>query len=643
MKSICGYWALDGAPAAPPVLGAMRSAGVHHADPHTEERRNDEGTLAFGSAWWSPQPDLRPPQRIARHPQTGCIVVADARLDNPEELRAALQLPAPEGAPDNTTDHATTLILHAWLRWCEDCVDHIDGDFAFAVFDPRIQKLYLARDRMGQRPLYVHHQPGRLLVFGSTSHAVLAHPRVPRDFNDTRIADYLIEIAGGSFEGADFTATFHSTVERHPPRHASLVSPDALRRRRYWHLEPGRISNLPRSDDAWAEAVSDAVERAVAQRLASAGRAGSMLSGGMDSTSLAIVAGEQLRSAGKAPLPTFSAVHTGLADCKETAAVLCATQLPLFHPVLTDLEDAQGLRETTLDFISNFDEPFDVHMALLDAQYANAARLGVSAIIDGANGDSLFLFSGAMRRALRRGHWRSFWQNAKGLSRFGGKTRHYLIPPIRSALTPPWVRPALQSWRDRRLLGTIVGRSVISNDLTERIALAGRLERFNALRSNRPLDDAGIEAAEALQHTFPVVGAERYFRIAARHGITPLTPFTARHLLELFVNLPDDQRLRNGWTKWVLREAMQDRMPESVRLRSDKQHLGWRTTMLAWEQHQPQLLATLQAARPNLMPYVDGRRLHSLLERAKHPAASIDTKLQLFSVAQFASWLQRWK
>ena len=102
------------------------------------------------------------------HRQSGCVAIADARLDNPAELRAALDLPAPDHAPDRSTDHAAQLILHAWLRWGEDCVERIDGDFAFAVHDPRQRMLFLARDRMGQRPLHVHHVPGRLLVFASS-------------------------------------------------------------------------------------------------------------------------------------------------------------------------------------------------------------------------------------------------------------------------------------------------------------------------------------------------------------------------------------------------------------------------------------------------------------------------------------------
>lgn len=620
----------------------MLSGGMHGPAAHTQQWRGESGALAFGSAWRSPQRDMQPPQRIASHAPTGCVVVADARLDNMAELRAWLAVPAPNNAPDSTTDHAAALILQAWLRWGEDCVDRIDGDFAFAIHDPRQQLLYLARDRMGERPLYVHHIPGRLVVFGSTSHAVMQYPEVPRDLNEMRIADYLLEAAGGGMEGADFTSTFHLAVQRHPPRHVMRVSPDGHQLRQYWHIAPGRAGPLPRTDAAWAEALAEAMERAVAQRLAGPQRIGSMLSGGLDSTSLAIIAGEQLRAAGMGPLPTFSATHTGLAGCKETEAVGHLVDMPIFQPNLLDIANLGNQREELEQFLDAFDEPFDIHMAMLDGQYAAAARLGVDAVIDGGNGDSLFLPGGVMRRQLRSGRWWPAWRNAQGLARFGGQPRQYLYTPLRSALTPAWLRTAMQPQRDRQQLTALLNASLISPALAARINLQERLQRLKSLRSPHPLDDPVPEAVEVLQHTFPAVGAERYHRVAARHGVTPLAPFSERRLLELAVNLPDRQRLRDGWTKPVLREAMRARMPEPVRLRTDKQHLGGRLTQALWENRGEQLAERLHAGRKLVAPYVDLSRLDTLASQATLGANNGSVTAQMVSVAQLGHWLARW-
>lgn len=634
MKSICGYWALDGQP-APDALPRMRTAGMHCTTPHLSQWQDDQ--LAFGSAWWSPQSSLQPPVRITRHPQTGCVIVADARLDNTAELRTALALPAPIDALDTTTDHAATLLLHAWLRWGEDCVDHIDGDFAFAIHDPRHRLLYLARDRMAGRPLYVHHVPGKRVVFGSTSHAVLAHPQVPSVINEARIADFLVE----GLEGVDFTSTFHLAVERLPPRHVLRITPDSHQRRQYWKLEPGRAGPLPSGDDEWADALTEVLERAVARRLAGPERAGSMLSGGLDSTSLAIIAGEQLQAANKPPLPTFSAIHTGLPGCKETEAVHHLLGLPIFTPHLTDLANL-GERLPKLErFLEEFDEPFDAGMTLVDAQFLAAAEAGVDAVIDGIDGDTLFSAGDVLLRQIRHGQWSGALQNARGLARIhGGQPWMYLFSPARAAFMPRWLRQTLWPLRNRRRKQQHLQQSLIAPGFASAVDVHERLQQLRSLRSLHPLPSPEAEAAEALSHSFPIVGLERYYRLASRHGVTPLHPFTDRQVLELGVNFPDRQHLRDGWSKPILRHAMRGRMPDPVRWRNDKQHLGWQLNHALWEAKDSYMEQLLRTQRPALASWVDMGKMDVLLTELhgpKHDAALA----QLLEVASLSGWLTR--
>ncbi len=600
MKAICGYWALDGTPAPEGTLGRMRVARVRCEAPHLEEWR--DGPIAFGSAWWSPQPDLEPPTCIARHPETGCVVIADARLDNPAELRAALDFPAPPDAPDATTDHATSLILRAWLRWGEDCVDHIDGDFAFAVFDPRKQKLYIARDRMGERPFYVHHVPGKLLVFGSTSFSVLAHPRVPKDINEARIADYLLECAGGGLEGVDFTSTFYTAIERHPPRHVRNIDAQSERLRQYWTLEPGRAGPLPKTDDEWAEALTATMERAVAQRLAGPGRVGSMLSGGLDSTSLAIIAGEQIKAMGLGPLPTFSVINSIQNDCLETRAIRVAIQMAIFQPTLIDIADLGCLHDELEQFFKEAEEPFDSTMSIIDVQYACAAKLGITNIIDGGNGDSLFIPSGIIQQQIKHLELTKAWSNIKGLSSRNGYVFRNLTRLLFSSLTPNSIKKLARPLRHHFWRNSIIRKAGLPEELMIKTNIVDRLKKFQNLTQSDPTNSSR-KAIHDLLHTFPVVGTERYYRTARRHGITPLTPFSDRTLIEFCINLPNQQRLRDGWNKPVLRKAMKGRMPDEILSRHDKQHIGGCLTLKFWEDKikngNPQELGLFQTKNSN--------------------------------------------
>ena len=141
-----------------------------------------------------------------------------------------------------------------------------------------------------------------------------------------------------------------------------------------------------------------------------------------------------------------------------------------------------------------------------------------------------------------------------------------------------------------------------------------------------------------MQHAYPVVGAERYVRVAAGHGIIPLSPFSDRRLLELCVHLPDRQRLRDGWTKPALRQAMTERMPEPVRLRTDKQHLAWRLTISLTEQPEAQLPELLPEQRDVLMPYLVPGKLDTLQLGNTGPGRK---RLVLFSLTRLAAWLSR--
>lgn len=634
MKSICGYWALDGAPVPDATLAAMRVAGLRTNAPELQAWRNAEGSLGFGSAWWSPQQGLSAPACIAMHRQSGCVAIADARLDNPAELRAALTLPAPDDAPDNTTDHAAQLILHAWLRWGEDCVERIDGDFAFAVHDPRQRMLFLARDRMGTCPLYIHHAPRRLLVFGSTSKAVLAHPDVPDDLNEARIADFLVP----GMEAIDFTSTFHTRIQRLPPRHSLRLSPAGHELRQYWHLQP--VAAPPRSDDEWAEALAAVMEDTVRRSLAGPYRVGGMLSGGLDSTSLAVIASDLGHAAGGGRFDSFSAIDSSRPDCPETAAVLMSTSAPGLRPTLVDISALGDLQPGIESLSETFDEPFDAHMTLVHAQYLVAARSGLSSVIDGIDGDTLFRSGNTIRRQLLSGHWAAAFSNARGLARYSGTPWSRLAPSVRSALIPGWMRGPITRFRGAQRLDRFLDTSLINAEFASSMNVEARWKKMLAQRSSAPLASPHEEAVEALQHAALAVAFERYRRVAAWHGISPIHPFANRTLIELSVGFSDRQRLNDGWTKAVLRHAMRGRLAEPVRLRHDKIHLSWFLTPRLWRQRREHLRETLLDGGNRLPPYVDARRIQAI-------AHDLDDDPQDFALRSslapyhLARWLQR--
>lgn len=632
MRGICGFIHIDGQVVAPDELAAMQ--GALALTPWSVATQEVSPHAALAEVRWAMQPRHAEQRGIARDPTSGCVVVADAHLRDKTALAKRLGVPAHH--PDTNNDAA--LILRAWQHWREHALQHLDGEFAFAVHDPRRQVIFLARDRMGIRPLYLHLTQGRLLAFASSARAVLAHPRVPRDLNEARIADFLVT----QLEGIDKTSTFHAHVQRLPPAHWVLVDRDGARRQRYWSLADEPASSVARSDDEWAEALRDALQAAVRHHLAGH-RAGAMVSGGMDSSTLAALAAAELRSTGMGPLRTYSLVDSRSPN-SETRAVHAMLRLNGFAPRLLDHASVGAIADATWQHAWQCEEPFDAMMLPLHAPYFAAAADGEEGVLDGVDGDMPFLVGNGLARRLRRGHVLETWRNVQGLARtypMGPTASQQFLQVVRRAVVPDWARTLRQGWRPSASHSTDETDGIIHPDFAHHVDLPARLDGLDHWTARMPHWSARAEAEEALDHPFLTVGVERYHRVAASHGIQPLHPFLDQHCLGFYLNLPDRQRLQGGWTKAVLRRAMVGRLPELVLRRQDKQHLGWARTQALLQRHHRDVVERLQAQQELLRPYVAPQAIAQALATPLQAAADSDDWALLFNLATLANWLDR--
>lgn len=631
MRGICGFFHIDGQPVRQGALQAMQAALA--LTPWSSANAHASQQVGLAAVQWGMQPRPTDTRGMASHPQTGCVVITDAHLCDKPALAARLQLAADH--PDAHDDAA--LILHAWLRWQVHAPEHLDGEFAFAVHDPRQQTLFLARDRMGVRPLYLHLAQGRLLVFASSAEGVLAHPEVPRTLNEARIADFLVN----QLEGVDKRCTFHAHVQRLPPAHWLRVDRAGVRQERYWSLGDEPPFTGPRDDDAWAEALKHALDRAVSHHLAGHS-AGAMVSGGMDSSSLAALAATQRSAAGMPPLHIYSLVDSRSPN-PETHAVLAMAALPGVAPRLLDHETTGAIAEATWRCAWQCDEPFDALMLPLHAPYWAAAQDGIDAVIDGVDGDIPFLIGNGLARRLRRGHAWATWRNVQGLARtypMGPTAPRQFAQVLRGALTPDRLRILRRSLHPNRR-SEVASDSPIHPEFAQHVQLQARLDRLADWGAELPHWSPRREACELLDHPFLTVALERYHRVAAHHGIQPLHPFLDRHCLALYLSLPDRQRLHDGWTKAVLRRAMARELPEAVLRRQDKQHLGWAQTQALLQSHHRTVVDQLQSQQGLLTPYVAPATLRRALATPVDTPAESDDWPLLFNLATLAHWLAR--
>lgn len=564
MSGICGLVSLGGAQLAPadlaPMLACLAQRGPDASAAWAE------GPTALGHALLATTPEALSEAMPLRHSASGCTITADVRLDNRDALIAMLHCDQV-----GRTIGDGELVLLAYLRWGSTCLDHLLGDFAFAICDAPRQRLFCARDQVGMRPFIYHHAPGKLLAFASQTEAVLAYPAVPGRINDARIADYLEDM-----EAYDLSSTFYCDLHRLPPAHALIAEGGGLRTWRYW--EPAPPATLRLADDrAYADAFLEVFTDAVRDRLrAPPGKLGSMLSGGMDSGSVTAVAARLLHQTGAPPLPTFSATSND-PGCVETRTIRAAQTMP--HLALTNIaiEDFPAYADDLLRLSQQSGEPFDGHMAMLRAVYLAGQRAGITIMLDGATGDTSLMADDMVAWRLRQGDIAGAWREAAGARRFWGTDVSSLktfADGARTVVVPEWLRTL------RRRVGAAARQrrhdqtSMVAPAFAQSVNLAER-RAANARHVGLTLDGRCIDRRALVTHPYVAVGRERYDRVAAPLGIEPRDPFLDRRVLAFCLSLPPDQIERDGWPKIVLRRAMAGLLPDSVRWRVGKEHVGW--------------------------------------------------------------------
>jgi asparagine synthase (glutamine-hydrolysing) len=495
------------------------------------------------------------------------------------------------------------LILAAYLRWGEGCLARLLGDFAFAIWDPRDGRLFCARDHFGMRPFYYHDAPGTRFVFASDAREIFRVPEVPYEIDEGRVADYLVP----ELEWVDYTSTFYQHVHRLPPGHKLTTRGNGIAVSEYWEPVPGPAPPaMP--DREWIDGFAEVLTRAVEERLrVPAGKAGCMLSGGMDSGSVAALAQELLEARGTGPLHTVSAARGAGEDCVETRRIH-ATVARLGATATTLYPDGIAARDGEL--AASIEEPFDGEFLFMKAIFMAAHDAGLAVLLDGGGGDVVLNEGTYIRRLIRRGQLGTALREIRDESRFWGAGSWYpeLVKHLVSAATPEFVKQASRPWRQHRSATRFVSASLISADFARRVKIEERCERMYEMF---PADWTADAALERIRKIRPNVsaGRERYARLARFAGIEARDPFLDLNAVRFCAQVPGHLLLHHGWPKYILREAMAGRLPDQVRWGRGKPHVGWAFSQQFLRRELGRGNLSLDRMLPSLRGYVDGAAL----------------------------------
>ena len=343
---------------------------------------------------------------------TDLWMVADVRLDNRVELVDALGLNRFAAAV--LSDRV--LLLRAWLRWREDCLDRLAGGFALACWDARARRLFLARDHAGERPLFFSRQSG-FFAFASMPKGLRALPEIGSWLHIARMAHFLGIVTPQG------TETFFEGIERLLPGHAMTVTEEQIQIRRYWHPLDAKPIRYQRDDEYVAD-FRERFARAVGARLSALDPAverstapiAAQLSGGLDSSSVAAMAAVLLRTDDRrltcftaVPLPEFngSALAGRFGDEGPAAAEVAAMYPNIDHRLVTTA--GEDLLQSIERGNRLTDQPVfnPTNQMWVDAILRAASRQGSRVLLQGVCGNATISFGGLVGLAdlFRSGRW----------------------------------------------------------------------------------------------------------------------------------------------------------------------------------------------------------------------------------------------
>jgi len=460
----------------------------------------------------------------------------------------------------------TEVLLAAWAEWGPDCLRRFNGMWAFALYDARRRVLFCARDRFGVKPFYYHHRPG-LLAFASEIKGLLAHPAVSARTDEGMLLGFLTR--GALDEGS---RTFFESVTCLPGGHwlrcEAGRDPEV---RRYYELPASDDRSLPPAE------FRDLLEDAVRLRLLRADvDVGTCLSGGLDSSAIVALTARLTdpRAAGRRR--TFSVLYDdpGMREEPFVDEVVEATGA---GGAKTTATSADLLRDLPA-LVRHQDEPLPSLGPYSQWRVMALAREhGVSVLLDGQGADELlagyvYQLGPFLAESYDRAGPARALAEARALSRVTGRSLGFLLAlaayhrlPLPSALRARAV--------GRASTHTHLPGSALDPALVRR---TGRPQGSRHVPQTRLADE---RRANVLSTSLPAL--LRYEdRNSMAFSVEARTPFLDYRVAEAALRLPARDLVRDGWSKWILREATRGLLPEAVRLRRDK--LGFATPEPRW-------------------------------------------------------------
>lgn len=554
-------------------------------------------------------------------------IVFNGEIYNFQALRPPL-----EGAGHRFRSRSDTeVLLHLYEAKGEKFLEDLNGMFAFGLLDIPRGRLFLARDRLGEKPLYYCHRNG-LFAFASEIKALLALPGVLREPDWEALSHYF------SFLYVPHPMTAFRGIRQVPPGHCLCYDfkRDSLSVEPYWRLPEGPLRRVSGAEAL--EELRDLMEESTRLRMVSDVPLGVFLSGGIDSTVLTALMAQESGE----PLRTFTVLFEGRGirpyDETEYARRVSRAYRTDHHELTVKIDDPSQL----FDLVRCFDQPFGNPTFYLSYLIARETRRHVKVAISGAGGDELF--GGYPRyRALPFAPWLAAfprWLGPLVVSALKGLPENVDDPFIRRVkllsrgIGVPFPEQVLRwtyFFSDEEKKALLRGAFCV-NGARSSEWMAARLGPGGRTRDQQVMaaDFAGFLCDNILEYTD---------KTSMAVGLEARCPFLDHRLVEFAYHLPRSFRIRGGVDKWILRETFRDLIPPENRVAPKR---GFCPPISVWvseslDSYFDSEMPERRVRSESLFRWEEIQRL-----RAEHRAGRRDNAMELFGIMMFDVWYRRY-
>ena len=567
MSAITGIFYRDGRAVKPEQIKQMNNRLAH---------RGPDGSailcrkhVAFGHQMlWTTSESLH--EKLPFHEEkNGLMITTDARIDNRKELSEELGIEDKENISDSY------FILKSYMKWGEKCLEHLLGDFAFAIWDENKEKLFCARDHMGVKPFY-YFLSDEIFVFATEIKALFNIPEVPYELNKLKVGLYL------KMDIEDKRSTFYKDILSLTSAHFISTNRKSSIKRQYWKLDP-KIQIIKDTDEEYFKAYQEIFSEAVNCRLRSVFPIGFDLSGGLDSSSVVCIAKKVMVEKGSQNyLETFSQIYEDFKESDERYYINKVVKSGGIKPTYVKCDNINPLDDVE-NILVYQDQPFSLPFLTIFSTVFQKMELNGSRIhLNGVGGDVVISHGQNYFSDLTiKFKFKKLFQEVKCSSKHHNKSfyKEFIINLI-LPIIPNCFKRVLIYFNNFYKVYIFKKNEEIFGEpkdfLNVNFSHQLKINNFEVEKADQDinkLSNAKKTHYNSLNNYSLQEDFETREKLASKFNIESRFPYYDKRMVEFCYAIPTEMKFKYGWDRYIQRASMENIIPKEIQWRPYKTNL----------------------------------------------------------------------